>query len=287
MGAITKKSSMYTSPIDKKAAVPQYLGIEFVSDLPVDVRKPYSLSNLTPCANLVMRGTTIRVMHMEIINKPLGVLKYCDTAIPAVMPSQNNTFQKLSLFSRTLIQSITVHIFEVHKCMLLLNSCLLKRISNIVVIAVMFFGSSVAKAQDLKAMISDFEKQYAIPTGLLYSIALVESKINPYAINVEGKAIFSKSKSAALETIKYYRRLGVTNIDIGIMQINYRWHGREFTSIEQMINPVHNLAYAAQLLTSLYKIHGSWHKATRLYHSATPKYYKKYSKSIIAAWLKT
>ena len=66
----------------------------------------------------------------------------------------------------------------------------------------------------------------------------------------------------------------------------HRWHGREFTNIEVMLEVNNNVEYAAKLLSSLYKEHGSWHKATRLYHSATPEHHKKYSKKIIIAWLK-
>lgn len=279
-------SKKYTNPIDAKAAIPQYLGIEFLSDRPLEVKKPCSFLNLTPWADLVIRGTMSNVETTERMNSPLESLKYCDMAIPMVIPSQNIIFQKLSLLSRALIQFIANYAFIYNGIVTSLNA-LLKRIKNLGLLVALIFSSPVVEACDLKALISSFEQQYNIPQGLLHSIAQVESQVNPYAINVEGRAIISSSKVAALKTIERHRSLGVTNIDIGVMQINYRWHGKEFRSVEEMLEVNNNIEYAAKLLTSLYKEHGSWHKATRLYHSATPKYHKQYSKKIITAWLKS
>lgn len=274
-------------PADTIIASPKYLGRESLSGLPLEVKKPCSLSNLTPWDNLVMRGTMINVETMERINSPLVSLKYCDIAIPMVIPSQNIIFQKLSLLSLALIQFISTYIFRVYNRIVTTLNLLLKKIRSATLVTILLFSNSVANAQDLKNLISDTEKQYAIPQGLLHSIALVESQINPYAINVEGKAIILNSKAAALEAIEYYRSLRVTNIDIGVMQINYRWHGKEFANLSEMLDVNNNIEYAAKLLTGLYKEHGSWHKATRLYHSATPKYHKQYSKKIITAWLRS
>jgi len=278
------KDKRNAMPADTIIASPKCLGIEFLSDLPLEVKKPYSLSNLTPWADLVIRGTMSNVETIERISNPLESLKYCDTAIPIVIPSQNIIFQKLSLLSRTFIQFIAVTF--IYKDIVSGLGFFLKKIRNLWLLIALIFSSPVVKAEDLKTLISSFEQQYSIPQGLLYAIALVESQMNPYAINVEGRAIISRSKAAALEAIKHYRSLGVTNIDVGVMQVNYRWHGKEFANLEEMLDVNNNIEYAAKLLTSLYKEHGSWHKATRLYHSATPEHYKKYSKKIIMAWLK-
>ena len=70
------------------------------------------------------------------------------------------------------------------------------------------------------------------------------------------------------------------------MQINYRWHGHNFTSTEEMLDVNWNVRYAASLIAGLYKNHGSWQAAVRHYHSYEPKFYKLYSKKIALAWLK-
>ena len=69
------------------------------------------------------------------------------------------------------------------------------------------------------------------------------------------------------------------------MQINWRWHGENFNSTSEMLEPKHNIEYAAKFLTRLYQQHGSWPKAVRHYHSANPEYHRKYSRKVIVAWL--
>jgi uncharacterized protein YcfJ len=89
----------------------------------------------------------------------------------------------------------------------------------------------------------------------------------------------------AAKTIKNALNSGITNIDIGIAQINYRWHGDNFKNIEKMINPATNIEYAAKLLSSLFKQHKTWHKAIRHYHSANPDHHRRYSRKVVIAWL--
>jgi len=142
-----------------------------------------------------------------------------------------------------------------------------------------------AKGYWLKKYIGAVEQKNRIPSGLLSAIALVESDFNPYAINIAGKTVILSNQEEAAKTIRTALNQGITNIDIGIAQINYRWHGDNFRNIEEMINPVTNIEYAAKLLSSLFKQHGTWHKAIRHYHSATPYHHRKYSRKVVIAWL--
>ncbi|RYE27588.1 MAG: lytic transglycosylase domain-containing protein [Sphingobacteriaceae bacterium] len=138
---------------------------------------------------------------------------------------------------------------------------------------------------DFLELISQAETQYSIPQGLLSAIARIESKMNPHALNIGGKSILVSSKEEANYIVNTHLKNSVTNIDIGIMQLNYRWHSKHFSSVEEMLDPILNIKYAAQLMSDLYKQHGSWQAAVRHYHSANPKYHKKYSRQIILAWL--
>lgn len=42
------------------------------------------------------------------------------------------------------------------------------------------------------------------------------------------KSVKASSKEEAKRIIKEYLAKNITNIDIGIMQINWRWHSKEF-----------------------------------------------------------
>lgn len=137
----------------------------------------------------------------------------------------------------------------------------------------------------LKKYIELIEEYNQIPRGLLRAIAQVESGFNHRAINIDGRTIITKNKTETLKIIKSALTEGISNIDIGIAQINYRWHGHHFKSIEEMLDPTNNLEYAAKFLKALYKQHGSWNKAVRYYHSANPDYHHKYSRKILISWL--
>jgi soluble lytic murein transglycosylase-like protein len=64
------------------------------------------------------------------------------------------------------------------------------------------------------------------------------------------------------------------NVDIGIMQINWLWHGKNVPSIERLFDPDFNIAYAAAYLASLSQEHGRL--AIGYYHSFTPRLYESY-----------
>jgi soluble lytic murein transglycosylase-like protein len=140
-------------------------------------------------------------------------------------------------------------------------------------------------AQDLDELIDKTEQNYSIPSGLLKSIASVESGNKPYALNISGKTIFACSKEEAARIVRLYQDEGVTNIDLGLAQINLHWHGKHFSSISEMLEPKHNIEYAAKFLSKLYRQHGSWNKAVRHYHSANPQYHIKYSRKVLISWL--
>ena len=131
-------------------------------------------------------------------------------------------------------------------------------------------------------------KNSGIPDGLLGSIARVESgRINkngvkrawPWTLNLAGDSKFFDNKSQTLEYLNNAINEGKTNIDIGCMQINYKWHKNNFPTIETMLDPKSNINYAIEFLNELFERHNSWEDAVKHYHSATKslntKYYRK------------
>ena len=104
----------------------------------------------------------------------------------------------------------------------------------------------------------------------------------PWSINNEGKGYFLKDSTTALSMLSSLVAQGKTNIDVGCMQLNIRWHADFFDSLQQMMNPLDNVRYAARYLEQLYKETGSWEKAVKFYHSRNAKfnsvYYAKYKK---------
>ena len=209
--------------------------------------------------------------------------------IPEAVATKNIRFQKLSLFSRDLIKPIIslVHILKYQIISFIISRFrdVCKTIRFLLAILMVNFSFISCYAQDLDELIDKTEQNYSIPSGLLKSIASVESGNKPYALNVSGKTIIASSKEEAARIVRLYQDEGITNIDLGLAQINLYWHGKHFSSISEMLEPKHNLEYAAKFLTGLYKKHGSWNKAVRHYHSANPQYHIKYSRKVLISWL--
>ena len=122
------------------------------------------------------------------------------------------------------------------------------------------------------------EKKYQVKEGLLQTIASVESgrwdsKVQqrvswPWAVQVNGKGYYYSSKEEAVAAVKELMAEGVTNIDVGCMQINLKYHGAAFRNIEEAFDPEKNVSYSAQFLRKLYLSNGhNWSKTAMQYHS--------------------
>ena len=124
-----------------------------------------------------------------------------------------------------------------------------------------------------------FEQKHNIPTHLLRSISVVESgrwheKSGiylpwPWAVNQGGKAYYFATKDDAIEGVKKMLTQGITNIDVGCMQINLHHHPSAFANLSQAFEPKDNIAYAANFLLNHYNQTSSWQKAVASYHSLT------------------
>ncbi|MFZ2586561.1 MAG: transglycosylase SLT domain-containing protein [Alphaproteobacteria bacterium] len=105
------------------------------------------------------------------------------------------------------------------------------------------------------------------PTATSYTI-----KPQPYgrrfANAVEARAFVDKMFS-----------FGHKNLDLGLMQINYKVHGSKFRSVNDLFNPVVNVNYAASYLLE-HKQTRDWWGSVGRYHSATPTYARKYITSV-------
>jgi hypothetical protein len=126
------------------------------------------------------------------------------------------------------------------------------------------------------------------PPEVLRAIALAETgggkggkgRPWPWTTNVEGVGKWHESRDAAIAYIKGRHAEGARSYDIGCFQINRRWHGDAFSSLEEMFDPDANARYAAQFLKSLKHEAGSWNRAAGWYHSRTPELAAKYRRRV-------
>jgi hypothetical protein len=116
-------------------------------------------------------------------------------------------------------------------------------------------------------------------------VKAVEARVAwPWTIMAEGRGRYLPSKAAALREVRRLKARGVSNIDVGCMQVNLHWHGDAFASLEDAFDPAHNVAYAAAFLLHLKQQQRSWTKAIGVYHSHTPRYSGPYRIKVFRAW---
>ena len=117
---------------------------------------------------------------------------------------------------------------------------------------------------------------YKIPPEVLYAVALTESgkKIHnalyrpwPWTLNIAGTPKRFTSRNAACAELKQQLAGGIRSIDIGLMQINWRWHHKRLRHPCRALLPYLNLFHGADLLKSAYTVKHSWPAAVGYYHS--------------------
>ncbi|WP_187968124.1 transglycosylase SLT domain-containing protein [Aquibium microcysteis] len=132
-------------------------------------------------------------------------------------------------------------------------------------------ATASALANSCEAEILRASKAYGIPVGILYAVGLTETghkgSLQPYALNIEGQAVFAHTQEEAERLFETARRNGKTLIDLGCMQINHRYHADAFASLSEMLDPRLNVDYAARFLVQLKQRHETWSLAVARYHA--------------------
>ena len=112
--------------------------------------------------------------------------------------------------------------------------------------------------------------------ALLYAVALAESGRRlpdgshrpwPWTLNVGGKGHYYESQTEAWTALNGFVADGKRNIDIGLMQISYRWNEETLVDPYTALNPVTNLNMGAKILAREYEASGDWEIAAGRYHS--------------------
>ena len=129
-----------------------------------------------------------------------------------------------------------------------------------------------------------------VSLALLRAIMLAESGRDmgqgraawPWTLQSQGQGHWLASADDALAMARDLMAGGETNIDIGCFQINLRWHGKAFPSLEAMLDPDTNARYAAAYLQELYQQTGDWRSAAGAYHSRDADRAESYVTRLVA-----
>ncbi len=119
--------------------------------------------------------------------------------------------------------------------------------------------------------------EYGIPYTILYAIALAESGrgLNdngtrrpwPWVLNVSGRGYFYSSREAAWQALGGFLARGERSIDIGLMQVNWKYHKDKLGNTWRALDPYHNLRVAARILKNCFHKRRDWWASVGCYHS--------------------
>ncbi|MBI2059267.1 MAG: lytic transglycosylase domain-containing protein [Nitrospirae bacterium] len=123
-----------------------------------------------------------------------------------------------------------------------------------------------------------------ISPKLLYAIARRESGLRPFALNVDGQAVFPPSRDHALTSAIRAK----SNVDVGLMQVSYTiWKSRYGLSIADLLNPYRNVETGARILRRLLDFHPlDFLKAVGKYHTGNAEIGRDYSMGVLREWVK-
>jgi hypothetical protein len=145
------------------------------------------------------------------------------------------------------------------------------------------------RSEDNRSQVCDEAASFAaskkdIPKEILLAVTRTETGRDmhgttqpwPWTVNMEGRGIWFDSREEGLNFVFDHFLTGARSFDIGCFQINYRWHGANFSSIEDMFDSYLNAEYAASFLRALYLEKGNWKDAVGAFHSRSPRHSDRY-----------
>lgn len=140
-------------------------------------------------------------------------------------------------------------------------------------IAVLLYMPAMALAS-FDSLVSTVSAETGVPAPIIRAVCTHESQSFhkgrrqpwPWTLNVAGQGYWFRDRESATLYAELELVTGTSSIDIGLCQINWRWHGHHFSSIAELMDPAVNVRYAAQHLKSL-KGDNTWQEAIGAYHS--------------------
>jgi hypothetical protein len=134
-----------------------------------------------------------------------------------------------------------------------------------------------------------------IPSTVLYAVALTESGKQvasagayrpwPWTLNVAGRGYFFDSRLAAWQALIAWLQEGKRSIDIGLMQVNWRYHQERLGTPWQALDPYHNLRVGAGILQGCYITRQDWWASVGCYHSPTNlQRADQYRRRVVSRW---
>ena len=153
-----------------------------------------------------------------------------------------------------------------------------------IVLYVLFFLaiSASANAGSIDTLAKIGNKCSGLSTRLIKSVIYVESKGNPYAVNINGVGGYQASSlREALRVLYHYNR---ANSDLGLMQVNYlTWGPVTGLTPLDLLQPSTNVCVGSVILREYIDAHGGW-KGVGRYNAVSPSKQRAYILKVASAY---
>lgn len=155
----------------------------------------------------------------------------------------------------------------------------MRRLFRVLGVGIGLLTSATAWADGVPAGYRQIAGEYGVPASLLYAVALAESGRTlelagrrvvrpwPWTLNVGGKGYYFETREDAWTALRAHRAAGQRSIDIGLMQVNWRWHADRLKDPYAALDPYYSLRVAAQILRDCQGETGDWWAAVGCYHA--------------------
>ncbi len=155
-------------------------------------------------------------------------------------------------------------------------------------------GTTCAEAEAQNSLWKRVADAYRLEPEMLYAIALQESRrlwqdqtVRPWPwtlhVKPHGAFYFESYDEAANQLARFITEDGLTNIDIGIMQINWKYHSHRIADPARLLLPENNLRIGATILReNLDRVGGDVKRAVGLYFSSDPAKSESYAESVLS-----
>jgi hypothetical protein len=170
-------------------------------------------------------------------------------------------------------------------------------IDLLIVVAGLLVSTACWSTYSVPAGYRAIARERAIPHTILYAVALAESGKQarsadeyrpwPWTLNVAGEGHFYATRIEAWQALRIWLEQGRRSIDIGLMQVNWRYHRERLGTLWQALDPYHNLRVGAAILQECYSNSRDWWVSVGCYHApANPQRAGKYRRRVQSRWLR-
>lgn len=138
-------------------------------------------------------------------------------------------------------------------------------------------SSTAAGAHDIPAAYREVAVRHGIPADIFYAVALAESGRDlgggqprrpwPWTLNIRGEGMYFVDRASAWRVIVESIATHQPSVDIGLMQVNWRYHRHRLIDPWRALDPHINLQVAAEILMSCQERLRDWWASVGCYHS--------------------